>query len=146
MRRELDRSAIRMMANQTEAIGVSVCFLYIRVYSCVMPRKNRVEFEGAIYHVMDRGDRREAIFLDDKDRERFLETLGEACDKTGWRVHAYVLLGNHYHLMVQTPSANLVRGMSWLQSTYTVRFNRRHSMSGHLFQGRYKAVVVDGCD
>ena len=95
---------------------------------------------------MGKGDRRGAIFLDDKDRERFLETPGEACDKTGWRVHAYVLLGNHYHLMVQTPSANLVRGMSWLQGTYTVRFNRRHSMSGHLFQERYKAVVVDGCD
>jgi hypothetical protein len=75
-----------------------------------MARKARVEYVGAVYHVLDRGDRREAIFQDDGDRRRFLETLGEACGRTGWRVHAYVLMSNHYHLMIETPQANLVAG------------------------------------
>ena len=109
-----------------------------------MARKARVEFEGAVYHVLDRGDRREAIFKDDGDRCRFLETLGETCARTGWRVHAYVLMSNHYHLLIETPQANLVAGMRWFQTTWTMRFNKRHRLSGHLFQGRYKAVVVDG--
>ena len=109
----------------------------------LMARKARVEFEGAVYHVLDRGDRREAIFKDDADRRRFLETLGEACARTGWRVHAYVLMSNHYHLMIETPQANLVAGMRWFQTTWTIRYNTRHRLSGHLFQGRYKAVVVD---
>ena len=108
-----------------------------------MARKARVEFPGAVYHLLDRGDRREAIFRDDTDRERFLATLGEVCGRTGWRVHAWVLMSNHYHLLVETPQANLVAGMRWFQTTCTVRFNRRHRLSGHLFQGRYKAVVVD---
>ena len=108
-----------------------------------MARKARVEFEGAVYHVLDRGDRREAIFQDEADRRRFLETLGEACARTGWRVHAFVLMSNHYHLMIETPQANLVAGMRWFQTTWTMRFNTRHRLCGHLFQGRYKAVVVD---
>ena len=108
-----------------------------------MARKARVEFEGAVYHLLDRGDRREAIFRDDVDRERFLATLGEACGRTGWRVHALVLMSNHYHLLIQTPHANLVAGMRWFQTTWTVRFNLRHRLSGHLFQGRYKSVIVD---
>ena len=108
-----------------------------------MARKMRVEFDGAIYHVMCRGDRRQAIFLDDEDRRRFLRTLGEACERTGWRVHAYVLMSNHYHWLLETPKANLVRGMHWFQTAYTARFNARHKLAGHLFQGRYKAVVID---
>lgn len=108
-----------------------------------MARKARVEFAGAVYHVLDRGDRREAIFKDDADRRRFLETLGEACARTGWRVHAYVLMSNHYHFMIETPQPNLVAGMRWVQTTWTMRYNRRHRLCGHLFQGRYKAVVVD---
>lgn len=102
-----------------------------------------MEFEGAIYHVVNRGDRREDIFVGDADRDLFLELLGQACAKTGWKIHAYVLMSNHYHLMLETPQANLVAGMKWLQNTYTIRFNRRHRLSGHLFQGRYKAVLVD---
>ena len=95
---------------------------------------------------MDRGDRLEAIFHDDGDRELFLKTLGQACGRTGWRVHSYILMGNHYHLLLETPEANLCVGMKWLQSTYTIRFNARHKQRGHLFQGRYKAVIVDGED
>lgn len=109
-----------------------------------MARKLRVEYPGAIYHVMNRGDRREEIFKDDKDRERFLETLGEVCVKTGWQVHALCLMGNHFHLVLETPKGNLVAGMKWFLGTYTSRFNRRHKLFGHLFSGRYKALIVDG--
>jgi REP element-mobilizing transposase RayT len=107
-----------------------------------MARKARVEYEGAVYHVLDRGDRREALFLDDGDRRRFLETLGEACGRTGWRVHAYVLMSNHYHLMIETPQANLVAGMRWFQTTWTMRFNRRHRLSGHLFASRSQSAAL----
>jgi REP element-mobilizing transposase RayT len=109
-----------------------------------MARKLRLEYAGAIYHVMNRGDRREPIFKDDEDRQRFLTTLGEACAKTGWQVHALCLMPNHFHLVVETPRGNLVAGMKWLLGTYTLRFNRRHRVSGHLFSGRYKALIVDG--
>ncbi len=108
-----------------------------------MARKVRIEYPGAVYHLMNRGDRREAIFRDDADRERFLTTLGEACQKTDWQVHAYCLMENHFHLVVETPRGNLVAGMRWFLGTYTGRFNRRHRLSGHLFGGRYKALVVD---
>ena len=109
-----------------------------------MARKLRIEYAGAIYHVMNRGDRREAIFADDQDRERFLETLAEACQKTGWQIHAYCLMSNHLHLVIETPQPNLVAGMKWLLGTYTSRYHRRHKEFGHLFSGRYKALVVEG--
>jgi REP-associated tyrosine transposase len=109
-----------------------------------MARRLRVEYAGGIYHVMNRGDRREPIVRDDQDRERFLETLGEACRKTGWEVQAWCLMSNHFHLVVETPQANLVAGMKWFLGTYTSRFNRRHRLFGHLFSGRYKALIVDG--
>ena len=108
-----------------------------------MARRPRIEYAGAVYHVMSRGDRQEAIFRDDKDRVMFLDTLEEACSRTGWRVHAFCLMGNHYHLLIETPEANLVAGMKWLQGTYTQRFNARHELWGHLFQGRYKAIPVE---
>ena len=110
----------------------------------VMPRKLRVEYEGAIYHVMSRCNGREDIFLDDVDRQDFVKTLAEACQKTDWQVHAYCLMGNHYHLVLETPKANLVAGMAWLQSTYPIRLNHRHKLFGHVFSGRYKAQLVDG--
>jgi putative transposase len=102
------------------------------------------QYEGAIYHVMNRGDRREPIFKDDRDREMFLHTLKQACLKTDWQVHAFCLMPNHFHLVVETPKANLVAGMKWFMGTYTGRFNRRHKLFGHLFSGRYKALIVDG--
>jgi len=108
-----------------------------------MARKLRIEYPGAIYHVMNRGDRREEIFRDDKDRQLFLTTLAEACAKADWQVHAYCLMGNHFHLVVETPKGNLVAGMKWFLGTYTARFNRRHKLFGHLFSGRYKSLVVD---
>jgi putative transposase len=109
-----------------------------------MPRKIRVEYPGAIYHLMSRGDRKEDIYHNDVDRQDFLKTLGEACQKTGWQVHAYCLMRNHFHLVVETPNANLVAGMRWLLSSYTIRLNNRRKETGHVFSGRYKALLVDG--
>lgn len=100
-----------------------------------MPRQIRIEYPGATYHVMCRGDRREAIFEDDADRECLVETLAQAVRRAGWRIHAYVLMGNHYHLVLETPEPNLVRGMTWFQTTYTVRYNARHRRTGHLYGG-----------
>jgi putative transposase len=101
-----------------------------------MARPLRLQYPGAVYHGMARGSRGQAIFGDNTDRKVFLETLGESCEKTGWRIHAYVLMGNHYHLLAETPETNLVAGMKWLQGTYTQRYNRRHRVFGHLFQAR----------
>lgn len=109
-----------------------------------MPRKLRVEYPGAIYHAMSRGDQREDIFLDEVDRHDFIKTLAEACQKTDWQVHAFCLMRNHYHLVMETPNADLVSGMAWLQSTYTIRLNNRHKLSGHVLSGRYKAQLVEG--
>ena len=109
-----------------------------------MSRQLRIEYEGAIYHLLSRGDRREEIFRDDLDRTAFLQTLARTCQKTGWQVHAYCLMRNHFHLVVETPEANLTVGMKWFLGTYTMRFNRRHRLSGHLFAGRYKSLLVDG--
>ena len=88
-----------------------------------MARAVRIEYGGAFYHVMARANRRERIFRNEADRLLFYQTLGEACERTGWSVHAWVLMSNHYHLMVETPEANLVAGMRWLQNTYTRRHN-----------------------
>jgi putative transposase len=111
-----------------------------------MARTVRIECEGAVYHVMCRGDRGESVFPSEGDRETFLDTLAEACERTGFEIHSYVLMTNHYHLLLETPEANLVEGMRWFQSVYTQRANRRRGESGHLFQGRYKAVPVEAED
>ena len=108
-----------------------------------MARKPRAEFAGATYHVMCRGNHQDVVFQDTKDHERFLDTLGEVSYRCGWLVHAFVLMGNHSHLLLETPEPNLVDGMQWLQSTYTQRFNSRHQVWGHLFQGRCRALPVD---
>src|SRR3982750_2575042 len=86
-----------------------------------MPRKLRLEYAGAIYHLMNRGEHREDIFVDEKDRARFLEKLGETCQKTDWQVHGFCLMQNHFHLVVETPKANLRVGMQWLLGPYTAR-------------------------
>src|SRR6266446_4303458 len=109
-----------------------------------MPRMMRVQYPGAIYHIMNRGDRRENIFVDDVDRQDFLKTLAEGCQKTSWQMHAYCLMKNHFHLVVETPNANLVEGMRWFLSAYTIRLNHRQKLFGHVFSGRYKALIVEG--
>ncbi|MGJ8642374.1 MAG: transposase [Luteolibacter sp.] len=108
-----------------------------------MPRQLRIEYPGAIYHVMARGNRLEAIARDNTDREAFELALEELVGQTGWLLYAYVLMGNHYHLAFKTPDPNLVSGMTWFQNTLTKRFNARHKLRGHLFSGRYKAVLVE---
>jgi len=108
-----------------------------------MARPLRIEYSGALYHVTSRGDRQEAIFDDDQDRRVFLKVLGEVVSRYRWRCHAYCLMGNHYHLMIETPEANLTKGMRQLNGVFTQGSNRRHKRSGHLFQGRYKAIVVE---
>ncbi len=108
-----------------------------------MARKPRLEYAGAVYHVMNRGNRQQAIFRTDGDRLLFLSALEEVCGRTGWKIHAYALMGNHYHLLVETPEPNLTEGMQWLLGTYTKRFNAEYREWGHLFQGRYKAIPVD---
>ena len=109
-----------------------------------MPRQLRIDYPGAIHHVMSRGDRRENIYHDDVDRQDFLKTLAEVCQKTDWQVHAYCLMSNHFHLALETPNASLVEGMHWRMSTHTIRLNRRHEVPGHVFSGRYKELVVEG--
>ncbi len=111
-----------------------------------MARSLRIEFPGAFYHVIARGHRGQAIFLNDDDREYFLQTLGEACGMTGWRVHAWVLMNDHYHLFLETPEANLVQTMKWLQNNVTLHHNLQHGIQGPLFGDRYKAVPVEATD
>jgi REP element-mobilizing transposase RayT len=108
-----------------------------------MARPIRLEFAGALYHVTSRGDRRENIYEDDSDRVAFLSLLSEVCESYNWTCHAYCLMSNHYHLLIETPDANLSKGMRQLNGIYTQKFNRIHNRVGHVFQGRYKAILVE---
>jgi len=108
-----------------------------------MARPLRIEFPGAVYHVTSRGDRQEKIYRDDDDRRSFLRTVGQMSERFDARLLAYCLMGNHYHLVLQTRQANLSRCMRQLNGVYTQAFNRRHALTGHLFQGRFKAILVD---
>lgn len=111
-----------------------------------MPRPLRIRFAGATYHVFARGVNREAIFRGDDDRRRFLLLLARAQQRYGWRVHAYCLMGNHFHLLVGTPEPNISEGMQWLNGVYAQGFNRIHGRIGHLFQDRFQAVLVERDD
>ena len=108
-----------------------------------MARPLRLEFAGALYHVTSRGDRREDIYDNDDDRKAFLSVLKSVCDTCNWVCHAYCLMSNHYHLLIETPDANLSRGMRQLNGIYTQTFNRMNRRVGHVFQGRYKAILVE---
>jgi putative transposase len=108
-----------------------------------MSRPLRLEFAGAIYHITSRGNGRNFIYLQDDDFELFLQILANVCERYNWVVHAYCLMSNHYHLLVETPDANLSQGMRQLNGVYTQSMNRKHHRVGHLFQGRYKAILVD---
>jgi REP element-mobilizing transposase RayT len=108
-----------------------------------MSRPLRLEFAGALYHVTSRGDRREDIYESDADRQSFLNVLGDVCVRYNWSCHAYCLMGNHYHLLIETPDANLSKGMRQLNGVYTQIFNRSNNRVGHVFQGRYKAILVE---
>ena len=108
-----------------------------------MARPLRLEFAGALYHLTSRGDRREDIYEDDNDRNGFLSVLESVCERYNWICHAYCLMSNHYHLLIETPDGNLAKGMRQLNGVYTQNYNRRHDRVGHVFQGRYKAILVE---
>jgi putative transposase len=107
-----------------------------------MSRPLRIEWPGGLYHVTSRGDRREPIVEDDADRRAWVELLGHTCDRFNWRVHAWCLMTNHYHVVVETPEGNLCSGMRHLNGVWSQQFNRRHGRVGHVFQGRFKAIIV----
>ena len=108
-----------------------------------MTRPLRIEYSGAVYHVTSRGNARNTIVADDQDRLQFLAVLEHVVKRYNWLCHAYCLMSNHYHLLIETPDANLSIGMRQLNGMYTQKYNRRHKKPGHVFQGRFKAIVVD---
>ena len=110
---------------------------------CQMARPVRVEFPGAVYHLTSRGNAKADIFLDDADRRIFLQFLGKTVRRFGWQLYAYCLMGNHYHLLAETPQPNLSRGMHQLNGLYTQSFNRRHGRVGHVLQGRFDSRLVE---
>lgn len=107
-----------------------------------MARPLRIEYPGAVYHITSRGNARNNIFLDDEDRNRFLKILSDTIERYNWRCHAFCLMDNHYHLLVETIDPTLSSGMRQLNGVFTQSFNRRHCRVGHVFQGRYKAILV----
>jgi REP-associated tyrosine transposase len=108
-----------------------------------MSRPWRIEYEGALYHLLSRGNGHNDIYIDDKDRIGFLEAVGEMSERFAIDIFAYALMNNHYHILARTRRANLKKAMQWFGTTYTQRFNYRHFRSGHLFQGRYKSIIVE---
>lgn len=108
-----------------------------------MSRPLRIAFPGAIYHLTSRGNARAAVFICDEDRQQFLRLLATCIERFNWICHAYCLMDNHYHLLIETPDANLKEGMRQLNGVYTQKFNHTHGRVGHLFQGRYKSILVD---
>lgn len=129
--------SIRLQAGDPSAVR------YDRGTLEVMARPLRIEFPGALHHVTSRGNERRSIFRDDVDRRMFLTFLGQAVTRFGWSLTAWVLMTNHFHLVLQTPQPNLSRGMHWLNSSYAAWFNRRHGRCGHLFQGRFKSILIE---
>ena len=124
--------------------GVRSCnIIFCLVQINIMVRSLRLEFPGAIYHITSRGNAREDIFLDEADRKIFLSIIADTVTRYNWILHAYCLMGNHYHLMLETPDPNLSLGMRQLNGVYTQTFNRRHKRVGHIFQGRYKSILVE---
>ena len=108
-----------------------------------MSRPLRLEYAGALYHVTARGNERKPIYLEENDFQLYLEVLGDVCNQYHWVIHAYCLMTNHYHLIIETPEANLSKGMRYLNGVYTQKFNRKYRRVGHLYQGRYKAILVE---
>lgn len=107
-----------------------------------MARPLRIEYPGAVYHITSRGNEKKLIFKDERDREIFLDTLSQVDKRYNWLCHAYCLMNNHYHLIIETPDGNLSAGMRQLNGVYTQAFNRQHNRVGHLFQGRYKGILI----
>ena len=107
-----------------------------------MSRPLRIQYAGAVYHVTSRGNEKKPVFKDDEDRRTFLNTLQHVNKRYNWICHAYCLMANHFHLLIETPDGNLSPGMRQLNGVYTQLFNKRHGRTGHLFQGRYSAILI----
>ncbi|VAW92020.1 FIG00759408: hypothetical protein [hydrothermal vent metagenome] len=108
-----------------------------------MTRQLRIEYSGAIYHITSRGNAQQSVYLNDEDRTKFLSLLNVACNRFNWYCHAYCLMDNHYHLLIETNAPTLSKGMKFINGTYTQSFNKRHKRVGHVYQGRFKAILVD---
>lgn len=124
-------------------MGASLDITHFLANLINMSRPLRLNFPSAIYHLTSRGNARAAIYLDDDDKQRFLDLLKSCVEKFNWICHSYCLMDNHYHLLIETPDANLQAGMRQLNGVYTQQFNRKHGRVGHVFQGRYKAILID---
>ena len=123
-------------------MGSGLALRQIKRYYAHMARPLRIEFPGGLYHVTSRGDRREDIYLCDADRQHWVDLLGEVCTRFNWFCHAYCLMDNHFHIVVETVDGNLSAGMRQLNGVYTQWHNRSHNRVGHVFQGRFKAIMV----
>ncbi len=108
-----------------------------------MPRKQRIEYPGAVYHIISRGNDRKELFAHEQTGEVFERMIFETAERCGWKLFAYIIMSNHYHLVIETSEPNLVEGMKWLQSTFATRFNRLRNKRGHVFQGRYKSILIN---
>jgi putative transposase len=126
-----------------KVVGVRSCNHTFIMIACSMARPLRIEYPGALYHVTSRGNAGNGIYIDDKDRAYFLELLGSIKERFHWLCHAYCLMDNHYHLIIETPEGKLSQGMRQLNGVYTQKYNKKYKKTGHIFQGRYKAIIVD---
>ncbi len=133
----------REIRRLNRGVGSGLAIIHSWFKLGIMSRPLRIELSGGLYHVTSRGDRREAIYRDDQDREDWLVVLGEVCSRFNWRCHLWCEMTSHYYFVVETPDANLSKGMRQLNGVYTQRTNRRHGLVGHLFQGRFKAILVE---
>ncbi len=143
LRDDLDGRLIRWELKRQQGQVLPLAYLTLSCNHSAMSRPLRIEFPGAVYHVTSRGDRREAIFDDDQDRHAFLSVIAQATERFDAAILAYCLMDNHYHLVIHTRRGNLSRFMQQLNGVYTQIYNRRHSKVGHLFQGRFKGILVD---
>jgi len=132
--------ACQLCAKEPGALAGGDGWLYVHG----VPRRPRLQIAGGLYHVHGRGNRKQVIYTSDSERRFFLALLWETAAELGWRIHAYCLMTNHYHLLLETAEPNLSDGMQRLQSLYAQRFNRLHDLTGHLFGGRFGSVLVDG--
>ena len=135
----MSKTATETMPDECRSLTPLTC----RAYGEHMARSPRVQIPGGIYHVTTRGNRRQEIFKTDEDRQCFLNLLAGVVPRFGWRCHAYCLMRNHYHVLIETPEANLSAGMHLLNGRYAQLFNETHQLDGHLFQGRFRSALVE---
>ncbi len=141
--KHLKRIQLSTARGVTPHAGSGLASTHLSAIMHAMARPLRIELAGGLYHVTSRGDRREDIYGGDEDRRAWLELFGNVCARFNWRCHAYCQMSNHYHLVIETPEGNLSQGMRQLNGVYTQYVNRTHSKMGHVFQGRYKAILVE---